>query len=57
MRWIVEYIKSLFCKHDMTVEEIIIKHSINGWGRERKDYPKVGMYCKKCGYHKSFWKF
>lgn len=56
MRTIINYLRSLFCKHDWAIEEKFVKesHDYSGYSRQGM---KVSMYCKKCGYNKSFWKF
>lgn len=54
MRKIVNYLTSLFCKHDYNISE---QWSIRDVGFQIKEGYRVSMLCKKCGYHKSFWKF
>lgn len=57
MRWIINYLRSCFCKHDWEKEEIIIDNYKDEWGGSKTNWPKVSATCKKCGYHKSYWKF
>nr|DAN98300.1 MAG TPA: Tat pathway signal sequence domain family protein [Caudoviricetes sp.] len=55
MRWLVNYIRQIFCKHDFVFDE--------GWAEKTSDSGsfrkgiKVSCYCKKCSYHKSWWKY
>lgn len=58
MKKLIEYFKILFCNHELLFEEC------NGILRDEYDYDcivksgkKVSQTCKKCGYHKSYWKF
>jgi len=53
MRWLINYIRSCFCKHDWHIEQIYVKEA-DDFGY-RNGY-KVYMRCKKCGYHKKHWK-
>jgi len=55
MRWLINYVRQCFCKHDFKSEELWHSHTSDfGYSREG---PKISLLCKKCGYHKSFWKF
>jgi hypothetical protein len=55
MRFLANYIRQVFCKHDFEKEEV---YSTCRWGEEIiQSGTKVSLFCKKCGYHKSFWKF
>jgi len=54
MRWLIEYIRSLFCKHDFEYENIEASSSSDFHFREGV---KVSRTCRKCGYHKSYWKY
>lgn len=55
MRSIINYLRSLFCKHDFTYEE---KHcTVTSDLGSSKAGLKVSRTCKKCGWHKSYWKF
>lgn len=53
---IINYIRSLFCKHDFEYEERNFK-KYDLFGEVVRNGIKASMLCKKCGYHKSFWKF
>jgi hypothetical protein len=56
MRFLVNYIRQIFCKHDFEKEENY--NCIERFGREIiQSGTKVSLICKKCGYYKSFWKF
>lgn len=50
MRWLIEYIRSLFCLHEYKYDEDFVKGVC-------KDGTRVSVTCTKCGYHKSYWKF
>ena len=54
MRTIVDYFRQVFCKHDWLIEEGKVSKKTDF---ETKDGWMVYMRCKKCGYHKSHWKF
>lgn len=54
MRNIINYIRSLFCKHEFTFEEDYYTFK-NEY--KTRDGMKISQLCKKCGYHKSFWKY
>lgn len=53
MRTIVNYLRSVFCKHDNVISESPYTYE----GFSTRTGIKVSIYCKKCGYHKTFWKF
>jgi len=54
MRYIINYFRQVFCKHDFLVEEGTVRHhELEGGGTAQKIY----MRCKKCGYYKKHWKF
>ena len=55
MRTIVQYIRSLFCKHEFVFSEKFKEVSIAG--EPEISGTRISMLCKKCGYHKSFWKY
>lgn len=55
MRWLVNYIRQVFCKHDWEKSEVWFKQTDDMGGCRQGE--KISLYCKKCGYHKSFWKF
>lgn len=54
MRWLINYLRQCFCKHEFQVSEHYCTEGSEF--SSRKGY-KVALYCPKCGYHKSFWKF
>lgn len=54
MRTIILYLRQCFCKHKFEVSEQYCEHTSDF--RNRCGL-KVYLYCSKCGYHKSFWKF
>lgn len=54
MKEIVNYFRELFCRHDYIIDEKPCKET-NKYGVATGI--KVSMICKKCGYHKSFWKY
>jgi len=59
MRWLVWYIRSMFCKHIFSYSEMehnSIYYTFSG-SRRKLCGPKVSATCTKCGYHKSYWKF
>ena len=55
MRLLINYFRTCLCKHDFEKEEIYCEAE-ESWGGSRKGY-RVFLYCPKCGYHKSFWKY
>lgn len=52
MRWLINYIRSCFCKHDWE-----LMSETNIWESADDKYP-IGMKwtyrCKKCGYFKTY---
>lgn len=52
MRWLINYLRQCFCKHDFDKEEITLVNDLN----EAVNI-KVSLFCTKCGYHKSFKKY
>lgn len=55
MRTIMQYLRQCFCKHELEFDEVIItQYDFYNRSFERT---KVSQTCKKCGYHKSYWKF
>lgn len=54
MRYIVNYIRQIFCNHNFEKSEANCE--ITGTFDKRVGI-KVCLICKKCGYHKSFWKY
>ena len=55
LKWLINYIRQCFCKHEFEKEEIFFKHE-GRHGAHIHDF-KISLLCKKCGYHKSFWKY
>lgn len=55
MRFLLNYVRQIFCKHDWLVEEKYCTNS-SDFG-DSKSGIKVYMRCKKCCYHKRHWKF
>ncbi len=57
MRWLVNYIRSVFCKHDWEREDFIFRVTRNILGDESgREGARVSATCKKCGWHRSYWK-
>lgn len=55
MRNIINWFRSLFCKHEFLFEETYSKYE-NSMG-DSKQGLKVSRTCSKCGWHTSYWKF
>lgn len=55
MRSLIHYIRSCFCKHEFFYDEHRIIEEIL-W-EQKTIGVKVSATCKKCGYHKSYWKY
>ena len=55
MRYIVNYFRQVFCKHEWITEECVATSDVE-WGKSKRGL-KVSATCKKCGYHKTYWKF
>lgn len=55
MKYIIWSIRSAFCKHEWEYDE---KHSeiFDGYGDVTKQGLKVSATCKKCGWHRVYWK-
>ena len=48
MRWLINYIRSCFCKHEWEC----LESGISVWGSENDKYPNYHQWiyrCKKCG--------
>jgi hypothetical protein len=56
MRWLIDYLRQSFCKHEWLIEEEYFKETDTLF-KKRYNIPKVYMRCKKCGYHKNHWKY
>lgn len=53
------YLRSVFCNHDFEYSEHFTEQTvtIDTWITETKKGEIVHRYCKKCGYHETYWKF
>lgn len=55
MRWLANYLRQVFCRHEF--------HVIYGEGESvrasgaTKQGPMIAKTCRKCGYHTSGWLF
>ena len=54
MRYLINYIREAFCKHDWLVEET--KNCTVETPVRDKTGTKVYMRCRRCGYHQKHWK-
>lgn len=54
MRWLIWYIRSWFCKHDWEREE---RRFISDGEFRHKEGVRVSATCKKCIWHRSYWKY
>ena len=56
MRTLVNYLRSLFCKHTFEYEDT----HVTIVGKNESEIVRAGekrfIFCPKCGYHKCFWK-
>lgn len=48
MNRLIKYLTQIFCNHDVIRKE---EYYNDRYGCH------VSEYCKKCGYHKSYWKY
>lgn len=55
MRWLVWYLRSLFCKHDWKFDEQ--RTVVKFLGEVTKNSVKVSATCKICGWHRAYWKY
>lgn len=55
MLWIIEYIKMMTCHHDFVYDEGKLEKTASDGSTQSG--LRFSMTCKKCGYHKSGWKF
>lgn len=55
MRELINWFKSLWCKHEFKYEEIFFQK--HGYTEILKQGIKVSRTCNKCGWHKSYWKY
>lgn len=54
MRFLINYFRQVFCKHEWIVEEKYVKKE-GLWSTKNSE--RVYMRCKKCGYVTRHWKF
>jgi hypothetical protein len=52
MRWLINYLRQCFCKHEFTRDQISVFNAYSN--SNRPDYYEVHFECKKCGYHKKY---
>ncbi len=58
MRWLINYIRQCFCKHDFDIKECSAIGFSPVYGENLKNkIIRVDMLCPKCGYHKAHSKF
>lgn len=50
MKWLINYFRQAFCKHDFHIEEKFVNTAF-------KDGTKVYMRCKICGHNSNHWKY
>lgn len=55
MRYLIWVIKSAFCNHDWHYEEKFSK-IVDSEGDIYRQGEKVSATCKKCGWHRTYWK-
>ena len=55
MRNLISWLRSCFCKHEFEYNEE--KYTTKIEGDLIKEGLKVARTCKKCGWHKSYWKY
>lgn len=55
MRWIVWYLRSVFCAHEWRDEERWVD-ATDQYTRMRREGVKVSATCRKCGWHRAYWK-
>jgi hypothetical protein len=56
MKWLIWTIRSAFCKHDWDFDEQPKKLHDGDPKNVIRNGIHVSMLCKKCGWHRSFWK-
>jgi hypothetical protein len=54
MRRLINYFRESFCKHDFEREE---GEAIVNTNMSKTSGTRISATCKKCGYHKSYWKY
>ena len=55
MRWLIQYIRQCFCKHEfkeLEGQKFRVEYVCAAKAYERKT---IVLYCTKCGYNKWFW--
>lgn len=61
MKWLINYLRECFCKHEFIYEEGNYKKFGDGFFFPRNEVVEtnivVSVTCKKCGYHKKYCKF
>lgn len=60
MRWLVWWLRSCFCSHEWEYEERVYDKFDEYKGSflyTDKNKIRVSATCKKCGWHRSYWKF
>lgn len=55
MRWLANYLRQVFCKHEWESEERLAENSYMLLGRTIE--PKIHLHCKKCHWQRNFWKW
>ena len=55
MRWFFWYIKQVFCTHNFEYEEE--SYTEQHYGRVTRKGIRISATCKKCGLHRSYWKY
>ncbi len=55
MRWLINYFRQVFCKHEFEFEESYYTKYMDG--EISRQGTKLFTLCRKCGYHKTRWKF
>lgn len=55
MRWLSHYLRQCFCIHDFDRKEA---NAVESWDDgNRQSGVRVSLICRKCGYHRAFWKW
>lgn len=52
MRFLINYIRQCFCKHEFEKDEIRVFYHWNN--SNRPDYRVIHLECTKCGYHTKY---
>ena len=56
MMHLIWYLRSAFCRHDWDYQESHMREYGNYSSLTREGI-KVSATCKKCGWHRKYWKF